>query len=121
MSTQATDLITRYFEAMQAGADAEDDLMELFAPDAVYSTPFGTEPVTVSGRDAIRSTFRASWENPPPDLDVIVQRIEVDGERVTSHWTCTSPAFPGPVHGSDRYVVRDGLIAELHVTLKGDD
>ncbi len=121
MSAEARDLVLRYFDAMQTGADAEQELMELFASDAVYTTPFGDEPMTVAGKDAIRETFRASWQNPPPGLEVVVHRIEVDGERVESFWTCTSPAFPGPVHGSDRYLVRDGLIAELHVSLNGEE
>ncbi len=117
MTGNATELVRRYFDAMQTGADAEEDLMALFSEDAVYSTPFGEKPVTVQGREAIRSTFRASWENPPPGLEVVVDRIEADGDRVVSYWTCTSPAFPAPVTGTDRYTVRDGLIAELHVTL----
>lgn len=95
--------------------------MSLFSEDAVYTTPFEGTPRTVRGLTDIRATFRRSWVDPPPDLEVIVDRIEVDGERVTSHWTCVSPAFSGPVRGRDRYVVRGGLIAELHVTLEGEE
>ncbi|MCA9653964.1 MAG: hypothetical protein H6712_03790 [Myxococcales bacterium] len=40
----------------------------------------------------------------------------VDGEVVRSEWTCTSPAFPGPVKGIDLCTVRDGRIQRLEVS-----
>ena len=31
--------------------------------------------------------------NPPPDLKLTVDRVDLDGPRVQARWTCTSPAF----------------------------
>jgi hypothetical protein len=36
--------VQKYFKAMQRGADGEDDLVGLFAGDAVCQEPFGGRP-----------------------------------------------------------------------------
>ncbi|MEM9458942.1 MAG: nuclear transport factor 2 family protein [Myxococcota bacterium] len=110
-------VVDRYFHAMRAGSAAETELMALFAEDAVYTEPFTGRTRTHRGRPAIRRCFIESWRNPPPNLELRVDRVDLDGERVQAHWTCTSPAFDGPVHGHDAYVVREGKIAQLTVTL----
>lgn len=93
--------------------------MALFADDAVYTEPFTGRSRTHHGLAAIRQCFLESWRSPPPDLKLRVDRVDLDGERVQALWTCTSPAFDGPVQGRDAYVVRDGKIAQLTVTLLG--
>lgn len=109
-------VVDAHFRAMQAGAEAADDLFALFADDAVYIEPFTGERRTHEGRGAIEACLRASWTQAPPDLALIVDRIDVEGAVVTSLWTCTSPVFPGPIRGRDVCTVRDGRIVRLDVT-----
>ncbi len=113
------ELVDRYFAAMRRGAAAEEDLVALFADDAVYVEPFsGEEPAR--GRDAIRRRLRQGWEVPLPDLELDVLEVEVDGRRARSRWECRSPALPGPVRGEDRYEFADGRIARLEVRFLTD-
>lgn len=111
------EVVERYFQAMRQGADAAEALFELFADDAVYTEPFSGSPQTFRGRDAIEARLRAGWAETPPDLVLQVDRIDVEGQVVTSHWTCTSPAFPAPVKGRDVCTVRDGRIHHLDVRI----
>lgn len=112
-------VVDRYFHAMRAGAAAEDELMALFAADAIYTEPFTGSSRTHHGHDAIRRCFQEAWLNPPPDLQLTVDRVDLDGARVQARWTCTSPAFPAPVAGRDSYRIVEGKIAELTVELMG--
>ncbi|MCH9682260.1 MAG: nuclear transport factor 2 family protein [Deltaproteobacteria bacterium] len=109
-------VVDRYFQAMRAGSAAEHELMALFAEDARYTEPFTGQARTHEGQAAIRRCFVDAWRNPPVDLELVVDRVDVDGDRVQARWTCHSPSFPGPVSGRDAYVIRDGKIAQLVVT-----
>ena len=112
------DVVQRYFKAMQAGPDGAEALFALFADDATYIEPFSGQPLTHVGRPAIEAYLRASWEDGPPDLELTLDRVDVDGERVRSEWTCTSPAFPQPVKGVDLCTVRGGRIQRLEVSFE---
>lgn len=112
-------VVDRYFRAMQAGRTARDELLSLFATDATYTEPFSGAARTHRGLPAIRDAFDEAWKNPPPDLALRVERVDLDGERVRSEWVCTSPAFPGPMRGYDVCTVRAGRIVELVVNLQG--
>ena len=109
------EVVTAYFEAMKAGASRVDDLLALFAEDAVYIEPFSGESRTHEGLPAISDTIRTSLKNPPPDMTLEVNRVDVDGDVVESDWTCSSPVFPGPMRGKDRCTVKDGRIQRLEV------
>lgn len=110
------EVVDQYFRCMQDGAAAADALFALFADDAVYTEPFSGSVRTHRGRAAIEACLRGSWQATPPDLVLTVDRVDVDGDTVTSLWTCTSPVFPGPMRGRDVCVVRDGRIASLDVS-----
>ncbi len=114
----AIDTVDRYFEAMQRGPEAAEELFALFADDAVYVEPFTGETRTHEGRAAIEHCFRESWKNAPPDMTLEVNRVDVDGDTVHSRWTCSSPAFDAPVKGHDRCVVDGGRIRRLEVTFE---
>ena len=109
------DVVQRYFEAMQAGPGQAEALFALFAADAVYVEPFTGTERTHEGKEAIERCLRTSWQDTPPDLELELNRVDVDGEVVRSEWTCTSPVFEGPIKGVDRCTVRDGLIHRLEV------
>ena len=117
MSDSPIEVVHDYFKAMQAGASASERLFALFADDAVYVEPFSGQRLTHEGRSAIEAYLAASWDNAPPEMTLDVDRVDVDGEVVVSEWTCRSPAFPAPVRGRDRCVVREGRIQRLEVDL----
>ena len=109
-------VIERYFAAMQLGPEGHDALAELFAPEAEYVEPFsGRGPHR--GRDAIRAYLAAAAPASPPDLTLHVERLDVDGERVTATWRCESPIFAAPSRGQDTFHVRAGHIYRLETTL----
>ncbi len=109
------DLIDRYFAAMRRGAEAEDDMMALFADDAVYVEPFSGTVRRSEGLEAIRATLREGWEFPLPDLKLTVDEIVVEPGAAVSQWTCESPALPAPIRGRDHYTVKNGKITKLEV------
>lgn len=107
-------IVDRYFAAMRRGAEAEEQMLALFAADAVYAEPFsGEEPA--EGIDAIRARLRQGWETPLPDMELDVLELEVTGGQARSVWECRSPGLPGPVRGEDRYEITDGRITRLDV------
>ena len=110
-------LVADYFAAMRVGAAAEEQMMALFTTDAIYSDPFGATPEPAIGIDAIRECLRSGWSFRPPDLEIEVLSVDIDGERASSTWECRSAALAAPVRGRDEYRFRDGRIAELHVHL----
>jgi len=111
------DVIDNYFAAMRRGAEAEDEMMALFAHDAVYIEPFTGVDRPAVGRDEIRDRLRQGWANPLPDLTLDVLEVEVEGTTARSRWECRSSGLPGPVQGEDHYEIRDGLIVRLEVRL----
>lgn len=115
------DLVERYFLAMRRGAVAEDDMMALFADDAVYVEPFTGATQPWVGKEAVREALRRGWEQPLPDLELMVRRIDIHEGGASAEWVCTSPALPKPVVGHDRYTISDGKIIRLEVQIEGDD
>lgn len=105
------------FRAMQAGPLGEDALMALFADDAVLVEPFGGQVRTHSGHTAIRASFRETWKDPLPDMDLQVERVDQDGGRVRAEWTCASSAFPAPMRGFDLFDVHEGKIRRLEIVV----
>jgi len=104
------------FKAMQTGPGGEDAMVSLFTEDAVFIEPFSGRPHTHRGRAAIRQSFRDQWNNPPPDLTLVLDRVDLDGVLVRAEWTCTSPAFPSPMRGYDLFTLNEaGLITRLEI------
>ena len=114
-------VIDSYFAAMRRGAAAADEMMSLFAEDAVYVEPFTGDADPAVGKEAVLDRLRAGWEAPLPDLELDVLEVEVDGPQARSRWECRSPGLPGPIQGEDHYEIRDGLIIRLEVRLIADD
>jgi hypothetical protein len=110
------DLIHRYFAAMRRGAEAEEEMMGLFADNATYVEPFTSAEPAV-GIEQIRNRLRAGWATPLPDLELDVLSLEVDGSTGRATWECRSPALPSPVRGEDLYEIHDGKIVRLEVRL----
>ena len=115
VSEEERSVVERMFKAMQTGLEAEDDMMALFADDAVFTEPFSGEPQTHEGKEAIRKCFIDMWSEPGPDMELAVDRVDLDGDRINAEWTCTSPAFETPMRGVDKFCIKDGLIQYLEV------
>ena len=110
-------VVENMFKAMQAGPEGENAMMELFAEDAVFVEPFCGEVRTHQGKDAIRASFQEMWKDPAPDMKLMVDRVDVDGDRVRADWTCTSPAFATPMRGHDLFNIESGRITRLEVVV----
>ncbi len=65
--------------------------------------------------------LQRGWEEPLPDLELDVRRIEIHDGGATFEWVCTSPALPAPVYGCDRYTIADGKIVRLEVEILATD
>lgn len=105
---------------MQMGPDGEEAIVDLFADDATYVSPFdgqGSGPRTHIGKPAIREAFRTGLKWNPPDFRISLDRLEIEGDELVSHWTCSSAAMPAPVRGTDSYVIKNGKIARLETRL----
>jgi len=107
-------IVDDLFKAMQAGPSGEKDMLALYADDAVIVEPFSGEPKTHAGRAAIRQWFIEATTQGPP-LTLALDRVDMDGVRVRAEWTCTSPAFSGPMRGVDLFTIRNGKIARLEI------
>jgi hypothetical protein len=88
---------------MQTGPEGEAALMSLFDERAVFVEPFSGEPQTHVGKDAIRRSFRDQWNNPLPDFNLTLDRVDLDAPHVRAEWTCTSSVFPTPMRGYDLF------------------
>ena len=109
-------VIDSYFAAMRSGAEAEEDLVSLFADDATYIEPFSGLPPAL-GKAQIRDRLRLGLEKPLPEMELDVLEIKVDGRQSRAVWECRSPALPGPVRGEDRYEIDAGQITRLEVKI----
>ena len=110
-------IVDRYFAAMRRGAAAEEEMMALFSDDAVYVEPFTGESSPWVGKEAVRTALRQGWEQPLPDLELVVTRVDIRSDGASSEWVCRSPGLPGPVAGRDEYTIVDGLITRLEVRI----
>ena len=110
-------IVQSLFTAMQSGPAGEENLMALFADDAVFIEPFTGRIQTHKGKEAIRASLQGMWQNPAPDLKLTLDRVDVDGDRVRADWTCTSPVFPKPMRGFDLFSIQDGKITRLEITV----
>lgn len=115
--SRTPETVTRFFQAMQRGSAAENDMAALFAEGATYVEPFSGKPQSHVGKKAIMETMRAGWQYPLPDMTISIDEVNVEGHDVAVKWTCKSPALPGGQgKGLNRFTLRDGLIERLETT-----
>lgn len=121
MSESSADrtIVENLFRAMQKGPSGEADMLSLFADDAVFIEPFSGTPRTHMGKQAIRASFKDMWRNPAPELRLVLDRVDVDGDKLRAEWTCTSPVFREPMKGFDRFTIKGGKISRLEIVVTG--
>ncbi|MHC4141746.1 MAG: nuclear transport factor 2 family protein [Planctomycetota bacterium] len=117
MSETDRNVVENLFKAMQAGPSGEQDMLALFAEDAVFIEPFSGVVQTHTGKAAIGTSFQDMWRDPPPDLKLTIDRVDLDGDRVRADWTCTSPVFPKPMRGHDLFTISSGRITRLEIAV----
>jgi hypothetical protein len=114
------ELIEAHYRAMQMGPSGEDAIVELFADDGVYVEPLTSaesSPRSHVGKAAIREAFHQGLQWNPPDFRITLDRLEIEGDVLVSHWTCEGEQMPAPVKGTDRYVLKNGKIKRLETRL----
>ena len=111
------DTVEQYLAKMQAGPGGLDDLVSLFQDDAVYVEPFSGQPQVHSGRNEIRAFFEQALEQHLKGVRLTLNRLDIDGERLRSEWTCEIPMLSAPMRGFDLLTLRDGRIARLETTV----
>jgi hypothetical protein len=117
VSDRDRETVANLFKAMQAGPGGESALMELFDEDSIFTEPFGGQVRSHAGLEAIRASFRETWERPLPDMSLTLGRVDLDGGRVRAEWTCSSSAFPAPMRGYDLFEIRGGKIKRLDIVV----
>ncbi len=110
-------IVESVLRAMQAGPGGEELMMSLFWDDAVLIEPFSGRPLTHTGKAAIRVNFRQHTAQPLPNMKLVLDRVDVNGEIVRADWKCTSSAFPAPMRGHDLYTIRNGKVARLEIVV----
>ncbi|MDE3075192.1 MAG: nuclear transport factor 2 family protein [Chloroflexota bacterium] len=113
-------VVDSYFRAMQAGPNGEREMVSLFSDDAEYIEPFSAQgkPTSHKGIHAIREFFHQSFQGPMGSgVKLSLDRLDLDGDRLRSEWTCEVPTMPGPFKGTDHYTIRDGKIQRLEINL----
>ncbi len=110
-------VIENLYKAMQAGPAGENEALALFAKDAVFIENFGGSPKTHPGIAAIRAAFQKWNEDPPPDVRLELDRVDLDGGRVRAEWTCYSSVFSEPMRGIDHFTIEHGKIRCLEVVV----
>jgi ketosteroid isomerase-like protein len=110
-------VVERYMALMQAGGGGVDDLVSLFTEDAVYVEPFMGQPTVHQGKSEIRDFYQHALESDMRAARLTLDRLDMDGERLRSEWTCEIAAMPGPMRGFDLLTLRDGRIARLETTV----
>ena len=68
---------------------------------------------------AIRRCFIDMWSEDDPSAELIVDRIDLDGDRISAEWTCHSAASTGPMRGVDKFIIEDGLVRYHEVAVTG--
>jgi hypothetical protein len=49
-------------------------------------------------------------------MTVTLDRVDVEGDRIRTAWTCRSQVLPGPMRGEDVWTIRAGKIELLETT-----
>ena len=83
----------------------------------MYVEPFGGQPQVHSGKHEIRAFFETALEQHLKGVRLTLDRLDMDGPRLRSEWTCELPAFNATMRGFDLVTLREGRIARLETTV----
>jgi ketosteroid isomerase-like protein len=109
--------VERYLAFMQAGPGGLDDLVGLFDDEAVYVEPFSGKPQVHTGKGEIREFFEVALSQHLNGVRLTLDRLDIDGGRLRSEWTCHLPMINAPMRGFDLLTLRDGRIVRLETSV----
>jgi ketosteroid isomerase-like protein len=109
--------VEKYLASMHAGPGGLDELVGLFEDDAVYVEPFAGQPQVHAGKAEIRAFFENALQQHLRDVRLTLDRLDVDGGRLRSEWTCVLGSMGASMRGFDLLTLRDGRIARLETTV----
>jgi ketosteroid isomerase-like protein len=89
----------------------------LFEDDAVYVEPFAGQPQVHAGKAEIRAFFENALQQHLRGVQLTLDRLDMDGGRLRSEWTCELGAATAPMRSFDVLTLRDGRIARLETTV----
>ncbi len=115
VSTSDRQVIENVFRAMQTGPTAEKELLSLFAEDGVLVEPFTGQVQTHAGKPAIKASLVPMWANQAPDMKILLDRVDLQGQTIRAEWTCTSSVMPGPMRGYDLFQINNGIINRMEI------
>jgi ketosteroid isomerase-like protein len=115
--THGRTTVEQYLAAMQAGPGGLEGLIALFDDDAVYVEPFSGQPQVHAGKAEIRAFFEYALEHHLNGVRLTLDRLDLDGERLRSEWTCQLPSASAPMRGFDLVTLREGRIARLETSV----
>lgn len=117
MSVTANDrqVIENVFRAMQTGPTAENELLSLFADDGILVEPFTGQMQTHEGKAAIKASLVPMWANQAPDMKILLDRVDLQGQTIRAEWTCTASVMPGPMRGYDLFQIKNGVIHRMEI------
>jgi len=70
-----------------------------------------------TGKAEIRAFFENALEQHLNGVRLTLDRLDIDGGRLRSEWTCERPAIPGTMRGFDLLTLRQGRITRLETTV----
>ena len=117
VQTRDRGVVEKYLATMQAGPGGLNDLVSLFDDEAVYVEPFSGQPQVHTGKAEIRAFFENALQQHLRGVRLTLDRLDLDGGRLRSEWTCELPAFSARMRGFDLLTLRDGRIARLETTV----
>lgn len=109
-------VINELFRIRQLGPAGEEAIAGLFDANAIFIEPFLGVSRTHEGLDRIRDAFREILRA-EEGAALTVDQVNADPFRLRAAWTCISPEFPTPMRGVDWFLIRNGKIAELEITV----
>lgn len=112
-----TDVVQSYYAALGEAAAGGDTtaLLALFADDATVDVA-GITPGAVEGKEAIQSTLGSMFAL-LQGVTVTLGEVTAEGDTVTTSYTLALPGQASPIPATDTFVIQDGKIQSLTMTI----
>lgn len=55
------------------------------------------------------------WANQAPDMKIMLDRVDLQGQTIRAEWTCTASVMPGPMRGYDLFQINNGVINRMEI------
>jgi ketosteroid isomerase-like protein len=115
--TSPADVVQSYYAALGEAAAGGDTaaLLALFADDATVNVT-GVTPAAVEGKEAIQSTLGNMFAL-LQGVTITLGEVTAEGDTVTTTYTLALPGQASPIPATDTFVIQDGKIQSLTMTI----